>query len=108
MEAMELFHVANLAGQKFPELSGGQRQLVILARALVAEADIVVLDEPTSALDLKNQELILDWIARLSREKDGPSFLPPPASTCLMRGQRSDTDAGSGQFFYWFSQRSLK
>jgi iron complex transport system ATP-binding protein len=42
--------------------------LVIFARALVAQADILILDEPTSALDLKNQALVLDWIWRLSRE----------------------------------------
>jgi iron complex transport system ATP-binding protein len=53
----------------FRELSGGLRQLAIFARALVSEADILVLDEPTSALDLKNQSLILNWIARLSREE---------------------------------------
>lgn len=69
MEALSLFNMADLAGRAFQELSGGQRQLVMLARALVAEADILVLDEPTSALDLKNQELILEWMARLSRDK---------------------------------------
>ena len=48
--------------------------MVIFARALVAEADILILDEPTSALDLKNQSLILDWIARLTRD-DGLTVL---------------------------------
>lgn len=68
-EALDRFGLADLAQRAFHEMSGGQRQLVLLARALVAEAPIVVLDEPTSALDLKNQVLILDWISRLSHEQ---------------------------------------
>lgn len=67
-EALALLGLDGLAGRPFSALSGGQRQLVIFARALAAEARILILDEPTSALDLRNQGLILEWIARLSRE----------------------------------------
>ncbi len=74
LAALERFNLAGVAQRPFHELSGGQRQMVIFARALVAEAEILILDEPTSALDLKNQALILDWIARLSRE-DGLTVL---------------------------------
>lgn len=68
MAALDRFGLAHLSRRAFHQLSGGQRQLLILARALVAEADILVMDEPTSALDLKNQALVLEWISRLSRE----------------------------------------
>jgi iron complex transport system ATP-binding protein len=74
MAALERFDLAALAGRPFHECSGGQRQMVIFARALVAEADILILDEPTSSLDLKNQALVLDWIERLTRE-DGITIL---------------------------------
>jgi iron complex transport system ATP-binding protein len=59
LAALERFGMADLAGRPFHEMSGGQRQLVIFARALVAEADVLILDEPTSALDLRNQQVIL-------------------------------------------------
>ena len=68
LEALGRFGMADTANRLFHEMSGGQRQLVIFARALVAEADVLVLDEPTSALDLRNQQVILEWIDRLARE----------------------------------------
>jgi iron complex transport system ATP-binding protein len=69
LKALRRLGIENLADRSFDELSGGQKQLVIFARAIAAEADILVLDEPTSSLDLKNQGYILDWIRRLSREE---------------------------------------
>jgi iron complex transport system ATP-binding protein len=67
-DALDRLGLARLAGRNFDELSGGQRQLVIFARALASGADILVLDEPTSALDLRNQAAVLEWIARLRGE----------------------------------------
>jgi len=74
MEALDRFGLADLAQRPFHELSGGQRQMTIFARALVSQAVILLLDEPTAALDLKNQGVILQWIARLARH-DGLTIL---------------------------------
>jgi iron complex transport system ATP-binding protein len=68
-EALRKLGIDGLADRGFDELSGGQRQLVIFARALASEAHTLVLDEPTSALDLRNQGVILEWMQRLSREQ---------------------------------------
>ncbi len=68
LAALDRFQLADLADRQFAHLSGGQRQLVLLARSLVTEGKVLVLDEPASSLDLKNQELLLQWITRLSRE----------------------------------------
>jgi len=68
LAALDHFGLAGEARRPFHDLSGGQRQLVVLARALAAEADILILDEPTSALDLKNQNVVIDWIGRLAAE----------------------------------------
>ena len=68
MASLDRFGIAGFAQHAFHELSGGERQLVIFARALVSEAEILILDEPTSALDLRNQIVVLDWITRLSHQ----------------------------------------
>jgi iron complex transport system ATP-binding protein len=69
IQALKRLGIDNLSNRLFDELSGGQRQLVIFARALAAEADILILDEPAASLDLKKQGFILEWIQRLSREE---------------------------------------
>jgi iron complex transport system ATP-binding protein len=63
--ALDEIGIAAMATRVFGELSGGEQQLVLIARALASEARILLLDEPTASLDFGNQILILDVIAKL-------------------------------------------
>ena len=65
---LELMGVGGLAERAFNELSGGQRQLVMIAQALASECEIMILDEPCSALDYKNQSIVIDSLRRLNGE----------------------------------------
>lgn len=65
-EALERVGIAALAHRAFVELSGGERQLVLIARALTAQSAIMVLDEPAAALDLHNQARVLTLLHELA------------------------------------------
>ncbi|MDO4175029.1 MAG: ABC transporter ATP-binding protein [Eubacteriales bacterium] len=68
-EAMQLVHVSELADRPFHCISDGQRQRVMLARAICQEPDILVLDEPTSFLDIRHKLELLSILKDLVRQK---------------------------------------
>jgi iron complex transport system ATP-binding protein len=68
--AIDLVGMESLGEARYTEISGGERQLVLIARAVAQEPEILLLDEPTSHLDFGNQTRILSTIRQLT-EKTG-------------------------------------
>lgn len=65
---LDRFGLLHIRHKKCAEISGGELQMVLMARALASEPQILVLDEPESNLDFKNQLIVLDTISALAAE----------------------------------------
>lgn len=59
--------ILRLRDKKFTQISGGEKQLVLIARTLAQKPEVILMDEPTSSLDFKNQALVLGIIRKLTR-----------------------------------------
>lgn len=68
-EAIEEVGITELANRPYTELSGGEQQLVMIARTLAQEPSIILLDEPTSHLDFNNQVAILSLLKHLVKKE---------------------------------------
>ena len=68
-EAMKAVHADDLGGRDFNAISDGQRQRVLLARAICQEPDIIILDEPTSFLDIRHKLDLLSILRSMAKEK---------------------------------------
>lgn len=86
--ALERLNMSRLADELYTEVSGGERQLVLIARALAQQAQVLVLDEPTSNLDFGNQMRVLSHIKELANSGLGllmTTHVPDFAFLCASR-----------------------
>jgi iron complex transport system ATP-binding protein len=68
-QVLQCLGIENLAGRDVRELSGGQRQMVFLAQALVSQPSVLLLDEPISALDICHQLEVLEVVRSMTRQQ---------------------------------------
>lgn len=68
---LKRLNILHLKDRRYTKISGGERKLVLIARALCQDAKIIVMDEPSSDLDYANQQLIANTILSLKREGYG-------------------------------------
>ncbi|MBX2896581.1 MAG: ABC transporter ATP-binding protein [Cyclobacteriaceae bacterium] len=66
--AIRLVHLESIAGKQLHQLSDGQLQMAMIAKALAQDANILLLDEPTAHLDLNNRVEIMNLLRRLARD----------------------------------------
>ncbi|GAB7387630.1 ABC transporter ATP-binding protein [Bacillaceae bacterium] len=75
LRLLDDFGCAHLAGRPYAVLSHGEKQKVLIARALMAEPELLVLDEPCTGLDLYAREKLLQDIQNLSRKANPPTII---------------------------------
>ncbi len=84
-EALEMVGMEKFANYAAQGLSGGETKRVALARALVLQPEVLLCDEPTANVDNENQEIILNIIKRINRERQGSIIF---STHYLSQGQR--------------------
>lgn len=72
---MKHFHCDHLANKSFEHLSQGERQRVQIARAIMADPEILMLDEPCGGLDLIERENLLQTIEQIAQAENGPTLI---------------------------------
>jgi iron complex transport system ATP-binding protein len=86
---LERFGIASLAERPYTMISGGERQLVLLARALAQEPQFIVLDEPTASLDFGNQGKVMNEVRALSKSGHGVLFTTHDPNHALRAADRA-------------------
>jgi iron complex transport system ATP-binding protein len=87
-DALDALGISHLAARCTAEVSGGERQLVLIARALTQGAPLIVMDEPAAALDIANQARVLEAITRLAEEGSAILFCSHDPNHALAAADR--------------------
>ena len=99
-DIMDMLGITNLRHKSCRDLSGGQRQLVAIARALLQDTRLLLMDEPTSALDIRNQVIVLDTIEQLRSQDYAIIFTTHLPEQALLLNSRVGLCRGESIDFY--------
>ena len=99
-EVMELLGITPLMDKKCTAISGGELQMVLIARALASEPQVLILDEPESNLDFKNQLVVLDTMTRLAQRGMACVFNTHYPAHALQRADKSLILSRGGDYVF--------
>ena len=99
-EVMQQLGIAHLMEKKCSAISGGELQMVLIARALASEPQVLILDEPESNLDFKNQLIILDTITRLAQQGMTCVFNTHYPAHALQRSHKALILSRGGEYIF--------
>ena len=99
-EVMELLEISHLMGKKCSAISGGELQMVLIARALASEPRVLILDEPESNLDFKNQLVVLNTMTRLAQNGMTCIFNTHYPAHALQRADKSLILSRGGDYIF--------
>ncbi len=103
--AMELLGITGLRDKKCTVISGGELQMVLIARALAAEPQVLILDEPESNLDFKNQLVVLDAMTRLAQSGMTCVFNTHYPAHALQRADKALILSRGGEYVFGSTSR---
>ena len=100
LEVLDFLGMRALAEKKCSEVSGGELQMILIARALAADPKVLILDEPESNLDFKNQLVVLDAMSNLAAKGMTCIFNTHYPAHALQRAQKSLILSKGGEYVF--------
>ena len=100
MEVLAFLGIEKLAHKKCSEVSGGELQMILIAKALASEPEVLILDEPESNLDFKNQLVVLDAMSNLAARGMACIFNTHYPAHALQRAQKSLILSKGGKYVF--------
>lgn len=107
-QALEQMNIAHLAGKYYTQISGGERQLVSIARALAQRPKVILMDEPTAHLDYGNQIKVLKIIKKLAAEGYAAVITTHNPDHALLLGGEVAALNFNGQFTFGSSKTVIR
>jgi len=100
MEVLEFLGISRLADKKCSEVSGGELQMILIAKALASDPEVLILDEPESNLDFKNQLVVLDAMSNLAAKGMTCIFNTHYPAHALQRAQKALILSKGGSYVF--------